>query len=138
MLWSAAAGAGEDLWAIVSRHVPAHEISFVVHAAAGPLGGRPWLCAGPAKVTLNLKNNGLLPREFKFLERYPAGKAINVFTAFLLPGQSYKAELRAGTALAQVTQPEINAAMRGQSVAGKLLLLVTASDNGRTVNLVGK
>lgn len=88
------------------------------------------------KVSLTLKNNGLLPREFKFLERHPADKYPNVFTAYILPGQSYKVDLKVGTSLAQVTQPEINASMRGQDVTGKLLLVVKADDNGRTIKLI--
>ena len=90
----------------------------------------------PEKVTLRLKNNGLLPREFKFLERHPNDKNPNVFTAYILPGASYKVDLKVGTSLAQVTQPEINATMRGQDVTGKPLLVVKADDNGRTVKLI--
>lgn len=88
------------------------------------------------KITLKLKNNGLLPREFKFLERHPANKYLNVFTAYILPGASYRVDLKVGTSLAQVTQPEINASMRGQDVTGKPLLVVKANDNGRTINLI--
>lgn len=88
------------------------------------------------KVSLNLKNNGLRPREFRFLERHPADKYPNVFTAYILPGQSYKVELKVGTSLAQVTQTEINATMQGQNVPGKPLLVVKASDNSRTINLI--
>ena len=92
----------------------------------------------PQKITLNLKNNGLIPREFKFLERAPDGKYPNVFTAFILPGQSYKVALRIGTLLSRVNQQEINATMRGQPAPGKLLLTVKAEDDGRTVKLVQK
>lgn len=88
------------------------------------------------RVTIRLKNNGLLPREFKFLERHPADKYPNVFTAYILPGASYTVDLKVGTSLAQVTQPEINASMRGQNVTGKPLLVVKANDNGRTIRLV--
>lgn len=88
------------------------------------------------KVTLKLKNNGLLPREFKFLERHPADKYPNVFTAYILPGQSYKVDLKVGTSLAQVTQPEINATMQGRVVPGKPLLVVKADDNGQTIKLI--
>lgn len=90
----------------------------------------------PEKVTLRLKNNGLLPRKFKFLERDPNDKNPNVFTAYILPRASYKVDLKVGTSLAQVTQPEINASMRGQNVTGKSLLTVKADDNGRTIKLV--
>ena len=90
------------------------------------------------KVSLNLKNNGLIPREFKFLERAPDGKYPNVFTAFILPGQSYKVALKIGTLLSRVNQQEINATMRGQPAPGKLLLTVKAEDDGRTVKLVQK
>ena len=93
--------------------------------------------AQPAeKVTLKLKNNGLLPRKFKFLERHPADKFPNVFTAYILPGASYKVNLKVGTSLAQVTQPEINATMRGQDITGKPLLVVKADDNSKTINLI--
>ncbi len=92
----------------------------------------------PPKVSLNLKNNGLIPREFKFLERAPNGKYPNVFTAFILPGQSYKVELRVGTLLSRVNQQEINANMRGQEAPGKPLLTVKAEDDGKTVKLVQK
>ena len=88
-----------------------------------------------ATVSIRLKNNGLRPREFKFLERHPADKYPNVFTAFLLPGQSYTVSLKVGTSLAQVTQPEINATMRGQNVPGKPLLVVKADDNEKTFKL---
>ena len=40
------------------------------------------------KVTFRLKNNGILPCHFKFLERYPDNKFPNVFTAYILPGRS--------------------------------------------------
>jgi hypothetical protein len=91
-----------------------------------------------SKVTLRLKNNGLLPRKFKFLEKRAGMKPDNVFTAYILPGQSYKVELKVGTSLAQVTQPEIYASMRGQDVTGKPLLVVKAEDEGSTVNLIQK
>jgi hypothetical protein len=87
------------------------------------------------RVSLKLKNNGLLPREFKFLERHPADKYPNVFTAYILPGRFYPVNLKVGTSLALVTQTEINATMRGQDVPGKPLLIVKAEDNGRTVKL---
>lgn len=90
----------------------------------------------PGKVTLNLKNNGLLPREFKFLERYPDDKFPNVFTAYILPGRSYEVKLKVGTLLSQVNQQEINATMRGQEAPGQPLLTVKAEDDGKTVNLV--
>lgn len=90
----------------------------------------------PEKVTLKLANNGPLPREFKFLERHPADKYPNVFTAYILPGASYRVNLKVGTSLAQVTQPEINTSMRGQDVTGKPLLVVKADDNGRTIKLI--
>lgn len=92
----------------------------------------------PQNVTLRLKNNGLLPRKFKFLEKYPAVKPDNVFTAYILPGRSYEVKLKVGTTLAQVTQPEINASMRGQDVAGKPLLTVKVEDDGKTVRLVDR
>lgn len=93
--------------------------------------------AQPAeKVTLKLKNNGLLPRKFKFLERHPADKFPNVFTAYILPRASHKVNLKVGTSLAQVTQPEINATMRGQDITGKPLLVVKADDNSKTINLI--
>lgn len=88
------------------------------------------------KVTLKLKNNGLLPREFKFLERHPADKYPNVFTAYILPGRSYAVKLKVGTVLSQVNQSEINANMRGQEAPGKPLLTVKAEDDGKTVNLI--
>jgi len=90
----------------------------------------------PQKVNLKMKNNSLLPRHFKFLERYPDNKSPNVFTAYILPGQLYKVELKAGTMLSQVNQQEINANMRGQEAPGKPLLTVKAEDEGKTVNLV--
>jgi hypothetical protein len=90
------------------------------------------------KIKLLLKNNGLLPREFKFLEKRAGVKPDNVFTAYILPGRSYTVELPVGTVLAQVTQPEIYASMRGQDVTGKPLLTVKAEDAGRVVKLVGK
>lgn len=96
------------------------------------------LAQTPSKLTLYLKNNGLRPRTFRFLERHPADQLPNVFTAFLLPGQSYQVALKAGTSLALVNQPEINATMRGKTVPGQPLLLVQAADNGRTINLVRK
>lgn len=87
------------------------------------------------KVSLKLKNNGLLPREFKFLERHPDDKLPNVFTAYILPGRSYLVNLKIGTSLALVTQSQINATMRGQDVPGKPLLVVKAGDEGKTINL---
>lgn len=95
-------------------------------------------CQSPPKVTLKLKNNGLIPREFKFLERSPDGKYPNVFTAFILPGQSYEVKLKVGTILSQVNQEEINANMRGQQSPGKPLLTVKSEDNDKTVKLVEK
>ena len=92
----------------------------------------------PQKVRLRLKNNGLLPREFKFLERHPAEKYPNVFTAYILPGQSYKVELKVGTVLSQVNQQEINANMRGQEAPGKPLLVVQEQDENRVVQLIQK
>lgn len=89
----------------------------------------------PQKVSLRLKNNSLLAREFKFLERHPADKFPNVFTTFLRPGQSYPVSLKVGTTLALVNQAEINATMRGQNVPGKPLLTVKAADSTKTVNL---
>lgn len=93
------------------------------------------LAQTPDKVSLKLKNNGLLPREFRFLERHPADKFPNVFTAYILPGQSYTVKLKVGTSLALVTQAEINAAMRGNEVLGNPLLVVKADDNGKTFKL---
>ena len=92
----------------------------------------------PPELTLQLKNNGWRPRTFKFLGRHPDDRLPNVFTIYLLPGQSHRVALRAGTALALVNQPEINAAMQGKNVAGRPLLVVQAADNGRTVRLVEK
>lgn len=101
-----------------------------------------WLaiCVPPQntqQVTFLLKNNGLVPREFKFLEKRP-GVPFNVFTTYLLPGQTYKVQLKVGTSLAQVNQQEINASMRGLDVPGKPLLVVKASDADKTINLVQK
>jgi len=90
------------------------------------------------QVTLNLKNNGLLPREFKFLERHPADKYPDVFTAYILPGRAYVAKLKVGTVLSQVNQQEINATMRGQEAPGKPLLTVRAEDDGKTVLLISR
>jgi archaellum component FlaF (FlaF/FlaG flagellin family) len=90
------------------------------------------------KVTLKLKNNGLLPREFKFLERHPDTKEPNVFTAYILPGQSYTVKLKVGTSLAQVSQKEINATMQGQNVRGKPLLVVKSDNDGKTIQLIDK
>jgi hypothetical protein len=90
------------------------------------------------KVNLKLKNNGLLPREFKFLERSPDGKFPNVFTAYILPGQSYKVDIKPGTRLSLVNQQEINANMKGLEAPGKPLLIVKAEDEGKTINLVKK
>jgi archaellum component FlaF (FlaF/FlaG flagellin family) len=87
------------------------------------------------KVTITLKNNGLVPRHFKFLEKRP-GVPFNVFTEYLLPGQRYKVELNVGTSLSLVNQEEINASMRGLDVTGKPLLTIKADDEGRTVDLV--
>lgn len=93
--------------------------------------------AQPAqKVSLKLKNNSLLPREFKFLERHPADKYPNVFTAYIQPGQSYAVKLKVGTSLALVNQSEIDATMRGQDVPGRPLLTVMADDEGKTINLI--
>ena len=92
--------------------------------------------AGRPKVTLKLKNNGLLPREFKFVTRHPAEKYPNVFTAFLLPGAAYESAFREGTTIAQVTQAEINQTMNGQNVPGKPLLVVKADDNDKIINLI--
>ena len=89
----------------------------------------------PEKIHLKLKNNGLLPREFRFLERHPTDKFPNVFTAYILPGQSYTVKLKVGTSLALVTQAEINAVMRGNEVPGKPLLVVKADDNGKIFKL---
>ena len=90
----------------------------------------------PQRVTLNLKNNSLFPRNFKFLERHPDLSYPNVFTAFILPGQSYTVQLKTGTILSQVTQREINANMQGRTAPGQTLLVVKAEDNGRTVALI--
>lgn len=90
----------------------------------------------PEKVHLKLKNNGLMPREFKFLERFPDGKYPNVFTAYILPGQSYKVDIKPGTRLSLVNQQEIYANMQGREAPGKPLLTVKAEDDGRTVNLI--
>ena len=90
------------------------------------------------KITFRLKNNGLLPRHFKFLERHPDDKSPNVFTAYILPGRSYTVELKIGTVLAQVNQAEINANMRGHEAPGKPLLTVKADDDGKTVDLVDR
>ena len=90
----------------------------------------------PQKVTFRLKNNGLIPREFKFLERHPDNKFPNVFTAYILPGQSYEVKLKVGTILSQVNQREIYANMRGQVAPGKPLLTVKAEDEGATVKLI--
>ncbi len=90
------------------------------------------------KVHLKLRNNGLLPREFKFLERNPDGKYPNVFTAYILPGQSYKVAIKVGTRLSQVNQLEINTNMRGLDAPGKPLLTVKAEDDGKTINLIEK
>jgi hypothetical protein len=96
------------------------------------------LAQTPGPVMLRLKNNGLLPREFKFLEKQPGIKPDNVFTAYILPGQSHTINVKVGASLAQVTQPEIRASMRGQDVTGKPLLTVKAEDNGRIINLVNR
>ena len=92
----------------------------------------------PQKVTFRLKNNSLLPREFKFLERHPDDKYPNVFTAYILPGRSYEVKLKVGTVLSQVNQQEIRANMRGQEAPGKPLLTVKADDDGKTVLLVSR
>jgi hypothetical protein len=55
-----------------------------------------------SKVTLRLKNNGLLPREFKFLEKRAGMKPDNVFTAYILPGRSFEVKLKVGTSLTPV------------------------------------
>ncbi len=96
------------------------------------------LAQTPAKITLQLKNNGLLPREFRFLERHPADKYPNVFTAYILPGRSHAVKLKIGTMLSQVNQQEINANMRGEEAPGKLLLTVKAEDDGKMVKLIEK
>lgn len=106
--------------------------ALLILLAGLPIAGFPQT---PAKVSIRLKNNGLIPREFKFLERHPADKFPNVFTTFLLPGQSYAVMLKVGTSLALVTQSEINATIRGQAVAGKPILVVNADDNTKTFNL---
>lgn len=98
----------------------------------------PLLAQSTEKVTVRLKNNGLLPREFKFVTRHPNEVYPNVFTTFLLPGAVYKDQFRVGTSLAQVTQAEINATMKGRNVPGKPLLVVKADDRNKTVNLIEK
>ncbi|MEZ0611291.1 hypothetical protein ACAW74_22460 [Fibrella sp. WM1] len=90
------------------------------------------------KVTFLLKNNGTVFKEFKFLERHPDDKSPNVFTAHLQPGETYKVQLKVGTSLAQVNQEEIYASMRGLTVTGKPLLVVNATDAGKTINLIQK
>ncbi len=90
----------------------------------------------PQRITFNLKNNGVLPREFKFLERHPDSRYPNVFTAYILPGQLYTVKLKVGTVLSQVNQQEINATMRGQEAPGKLLLIVKPQDENRLVQLI--
>ena len=92
----------------------------------------------PQNITLRLKNNGLLPRHFKFLERHPDDTFPNVFTAYILPGRSYEVKLKTGTMLSQVNQLEIRANMRGQEAPGKPLLTVKAEDDGKTVLLVSR
>jgi len=92
----------------------------------------------PQNITLRLKNNSLLPRHFKFLERHPDDKFPNVFTAYILPGRFYEVKLKVGTILSQVNQTEIRANMRGQEAPGKPLLTVKADDEGKTVLLVSR
>lgn len=87
-------------------------------------------------ITLRLKNNSLFPRHFRFLERHPDVGYPNVFTAFILPGQSYTVKLKVGTVLSQVTQREIYANMQGRSAPGQFLTVVRAEDNGRTIALI--
>ena len=93
----------------------------------------PAQSAGP--VVVYLKNTTGPAREFRFLTRNPAEKYPNVFTAFLQPGESYRATFRVGTTLALVTQADINATMRGALVPGRQLLVVRPGDAGRTLAL---
>lgn len=87
------------------------------------------------KIQIRLKNNGWRPHEFKFLERHPDVKGPNVFTVYLLPGQTHTVALRVGTTLSKVNQQEINATMKGLKVTGKVLLVVKPDDNGKLIRL---
>ncbi|MBC8152753.1 MAG: hypothetical protein H7Z72_07575 [Bacteroidetes bacterium] len=96
----------------------------------------PLFAQSADKIRIRLKNNGLLPREFKFVTRHPDEKYPDVFTTYLAPGAVYEADFRVGTSLAQVTQAEINATMKGRNVPGKPLLVVKANDSNKIVNLI--
>lgn len=93
------------------------------------------LAQQPKRVTILLKNNGLVTKHFKFLEKR-TGDPFNVFTTYLAPGQTYKVELKVGTLLSQVNQKEINATMQGQDVPGKPLLVVKPEDAGKVIKLI--
>lgn len=106
-------------------------IAFLGGCLALPSSGQ-----STEKVRIRLRNNGLLPREFKFVTRCPDEKYPDVFTTYLLPGAVYKGDFKIGTSIAQVTQAEINATMKGRFVPGKPLLVVKADDTTRIINLL--
>lgn len=88
------------------------------------------------KITVYLKNNGLRPREFKFVTSQPGDKYRDVFTTYLLPGATHKIEYKIGTSIAQVNQAELYQIMKGLDVLGKPLIVLKAANKGQTINLL--
>lgn len=88
------------------------------------------------KITIRLKNNGGLPREFKFVTLQPGDKYRDVFTVYLLPGATHKVAYKIGTSIAQVNQAEINQIMKGADTPGQPLIVLKAADKNQTIKLL--
>jgi hypothetical protein len=88
------------------------------------------------KIKVYLKNNGSVPREFKFVTFQPGDKYRDVFTTYLLPGATHKIEYKVGTSIAQVNQAEIYQIMKGLDVHGKPLIVLKTENKGQTIKLL--
>ena len=88
------------------------------------------------KVTINLKNNGALPRKYMVITYQPSNNGSNGTNGILLmPTFSKSFEVEIGTRFFIADSGQVNTVMSGQKLKGTPFLTVKAEDAGKTFDL---
>ncbi len=88
------------------------------------------------KVTVNLKNNGVLPRKYMVITYQPSNNGNNGTNGMLLMPTFFKSfEVEVGTRIFIADSGQVNTVMGGQKLTGTPFLIVKAEDAGKTFDL---
>ena len=88
------------------------------------------------KVTVNLKNNGALPRKYMVITYQPSGNGSNGTNGIvLMPTFSKSFDVEVGTRFFIANSGQVDTVMGGQKLMGTPFLTVKAEDAGKTFDL---